>query len=112
MFFNGQKLKYIHVTYYFLEKKQVVRGVLQKISQNSQENTSARVYFLKKLIKNFIKKETLAQVFSCEFCAVSKNLLFFIEHLWWVLLQEVSISFRLILVNLFKVRFFTTSKKL
>ena len=25
---------------------------------------------------NFIKKETLAQVFSCEFCEISKNTLF------------------------------------
>ena len=38
------------------------------ISQNSQEN-------------NFIKKETLTQVFCCEFCEVSKNT-FFTEHLW------------------------------
>ena len=30
---------------------------------------------------NFIKKETLAQVFSCEFCKISKNI-FFTEHLW------------------------------
>ena len=30
---------------------------------------------------NFIKKETLAQVFSCAFCEVSKNT-FFTEHLW------------------------------
>ena len=29
---------------------------------------------------NFIKKEILAQVFSCEFCDISKNT-FFIEHL-------------------------------
>ena len=29
---------------------------------------------------NFIKKETLAQVFSCEFCGMFKNT-FFIEHL-------------------------------
>ena len=29
---------------------------------------------------NFIKKETLAQVFSCEFCQVSKNT-FYTEHL-------------------------------
>ena len=35
---------------------------------------------------NFIKKETLAQVFSCEFCEISKNT-FFIEHLWWLLLS-------------------------
>ena len=30
---------------------------------------------------NFIKKETLAQVFSCEFCEISKNN-FFTERLW------------------------------
>ena len=29
---------------------------------------------------NFIKKEILAQVFSCEFCEISKNI-FFKEHL-------------------------------
>ena len=30
---------------------------------------------------NFIKKEIPAQVFSCEFCEISKNT-FFTEHLW------------------------------
>ena len=30
---------------------------------------------------NFIKKETLAQVFSYEFCEISNNI-FFTEHLW------------------------------
>ena len=40
------------------------KGVL-KISQNSQENTCARGLQLK-------KKETLAQVFSCEFCEIFK----------------------------------------
>ena len=30
---------------------------------------------------NFIKKETLAQVFSCEFCEIFKNT-FFAEHIW------------------------------
>ena len=30
---------------------------------------------------NFIKKETLTQVFSCEYCEISKNT-FFTEHLW------------------------------
>ena len=32
------------------------------------------------LYYNFIKKETLAQVFSCEFCEISKNT-FLTEHL-------------------------------
>ena len=51
--------------------------------QNSQENTCARVSFLIKLqatVCNFIKKETLVQVFSCEFCEIPKNT-FFTEHL-------------------------------
>ena len=50
--------------------------VFLKISQNSQENTCAKVSLLIKLqakASNFIKKETLAQVFSCEFCKISKN---------------------------------------
>ena len=41
-----------------------LKKVLLEISQNSQENTCARV---------FIKKETLAQVLSCEFCEICKN---------------------------------------
>ena len=37
-----------------------------EISQNSQENTCA-----------FIKKETLAQVFSCKLCEISKKNFFY-----------------------------------
>ena len=51
-----------------------------EIPQNSGENICARVSFLIKAC-NFIKKETLAQVFSCEFCEISKKA-FFTEHLW------------------------------
>ena len=42
------------------------------MSQNSQENTCARI----PEACNFIKKEALAQVFSCEFCDISKNTFF------------------------------------
>ena len=45
-----------------------VKKVLLEISQNSQESTCARVSLLIKLqasVCNFIKRETLAQVFSC-----------------------------------------------
>ena len=38
-------------------------GVIKIFLQNSQKNTCARVSFLRK----FIKKETLAQVFYCDF---------------------------------------------
>ena len=65
-----------------------VKKVFLEISQNSQENTCARASFLIELqasvLKlywketlpqscNFIKKETLAQVFSCKFCENFKN---------------------------------------
>ena len=59
------------------------KGVL-KISQNLQENICARVSFLMKLQAapvTFFKKETLAQVFSCEFCENFKNIVF-TEHHW------------------------------
>ena len=52
------------------------KKVLLTISQNSQENTCARF---------FVKKETLAQVFSREFCEFSRAP-FLIEHLRWLLL--------------------------
>ena len=45
-------------------------------SQNSQESTCVRVSFWIKLQAeacNFIKKESLAQVISFEFCEISKN---------------------------------------
>ena len=46
-----------------------MKKLFLNIPQNSQESNCARV-----------KKETLAQVFSCEFCEIFKNT-FFIEHL-------------------------------
>ena len=49
-----------------------VRKMFLEMSQNSQENTCARVSFLIKAC-NFIKKEALAQVFSCKFCEILKN---------------------------------------
>ena len=52
-----------------------VKKVFLEISQNSQENTCVRDSFLIKL------QASLAQVFSCEFCEVSKNS-FFTEHIW------------------------------
>ena len=47
--------------------------MLLNISQISQENTCVTVSFLIKLIK----KETLAQLFSCEICEIFKNTFFY-----------------------------------
>ena len=46
-----------------------------KILQNSQENTHVGVPFLTVLqtYGNFIKKETLKQLFSCKFSEIFKN---------------------------------------
>ena len=52
------------------------KKVLLEISQNSQENTSARFSFFNKVAGaacDFIKNKTLAQVFSCEFWEISNN---------------------------------------
>ena len=72
-----------------------VKKVFLKISQNSQENTCARVSFLMKLQAqtcNFTKKEALIQIFSCEFCEFFKNN-FFIEHLQWLLLEWMNFRY-------------------
>ena len=59
-----------------------VRKAVLRCSHNAQHNNCARVPFLIKLQAcSFIKKETLSQVFSCEFCGISKKT-FFTEHLW------------------------------
>ena len=47
--------------------------VFLEILQNLQESTCRSQAW------NFIKKETLGQVFSCEFCEISKDT-FFTEH--------------------------------
>ena len=62
-----------------------VKKVLLEISQNSQTK-----------VCNFIKKESLAQVFSCEFCEISKNT-FFTEHRWLLLfLSQIEITCKLL----------------
>ena len=50
-----------------------VEKVFLEISQNSQ-NTCASLFFQ---ACNFIKKETPALVFSCEFCEISENTFFY-----------------------------------
>ena len=48
-----------------------LKKVFLEISENSRENTCARPQSC-----NFIKKETLAQVFSCEFWEIFKNIFY------------------------------------
>ena len=53
--------------------------VFLQISQNSPKLCFNKVVGLRSA--TLLKKETLAQVFSCEFYEISKNT-FFTEHLW------------------------------
>ena len=56
-----------------------LKKLILKFTQNLRENTCATVSFSIKLqisAGNFIKKETLTRVFSCEFCEFFKNTVF------------------------------------
>ena len=48
------------------------------------------------VLRNFVKfKETLAQVFSCEICEISKNT-FFTEHLWTQSLTKLLVKLQIL----------------
>ena len=57
------------------------KGVLKSFAKFTGRRLCQSLFFNK-----VVKKETLTQVFSCEFCEVSKNT-FFIELLRWLLLK-------------------------
>ena len=57
------------------------KGVLGNLTKFTGKHLWQSLLFNKGVACNFIKKKTLAQVFSCEFFGISKNT-FFTEHLW------------------------------
>ena len=66
-----------------------VKKMFQEISQNSEENTGVRVSFLLNFFYlNFIKIETLAQLFSVNFAKILRTP-FFTEHFRWLLLHLI-----------------------
>ena len=54
-----------------------VKKLFLEILLNLQENTFARVSFLQTYACNFIKIESLAQIFSCKYCEHLSNNTFF-----------------------------------
>ena len=58
----------------------VRKGVLRNFAKFIWKNLCQSLFFNKVEAFNFIKKDTLAQVFSCEFWEISKNT-FITEHL-------------------------------
>ena len=75
MFIHYLELIPVFIPLEAVGQRRSVKKVFLEISQNSQENTCARVSFSIKLPQacNFIKKETLAQVLFCEFREISRN---------------------------------------
>ena len=67
-----------------------VKKVFLEISQNSQENTCARVSFLIKFLRpaNLLKKRLWDRCFPMNFAKFLRTP-FFTEHLWWLLLNLV-----------------------
>ena len=57
------------------------KDVLRNFTKLTGKQLFQSLFFSVPEACNFIKKETLAEVFSCEFCEISKNT-FFTEHLW------------------------------
>ena len=66
-----------------------VKKMFLKISQNSQENTCARVSFLIKIqalgLQLYQKERLRRKCFPANFAKFSR-ITFFIEHFWWLLL--------------------------
>ena len=59
----------------------VEKGVLKNFTKFKAKHLRQSLFFnkvagLRPKACNFIKKETLAQVFCCEFCEISKNTFF------------------------------------
>ena len=87
------------------------KKVFLEISQSSQESTCARDSFLIKLHAwNFIKKESLARVYSSEFYKISKNA-FFAEHLRTTASEKIIIVLFWIIIHsyLLLATLFTTN---
>ena len=61
----------------------VRKGVLRNFAKFTGKHMCQSLFYNKvaDLRPATIKKDTLAQVFFCEFCKISKNT-FFTEHLW------------------------------
>ena len=71
----------------------VRKGVLRNLAKLTEKYLCQSFFLIKLQAEacNFNKKETLAQVFSCKFCEISKNT-FFTEHLRWLLLTNFLFS--------------------
>ena len=75
----------VHLNFDKIQKQprrcSVREGVFRTFSKFTRKHLHQSLFVKKLQACNFIKKKTLAQMFSCEFCEISKNNIF-TEHLW------------------------------
>ena len=75
-------------------RRSSVQKLFSKFSTNSQENACGRVFFKHSCrleACNFTKKETLAQVLSCQFFEIFKNTFFYRTPPLAAFLQSVTL---------------------
>ena len=75
----------------------VKKGVLRNFAKFTGKHLCQSLFFneVPGGACNFIKKEALAQVFSCEFCEISKNA-FLTEHVWATASWKIKLENKLI----------------
>ena len=69
------------------------KGALRNFAKFTGKHLCQSHFLIKLQACNFIKKETLPQVFSCEYCEIFRAP-FLTEHLRWLLLKVLSMSKR------------------
>ena len=60
---------------------QLIKSLKEIVKKLFKQLSTFRFFIVAVRLFNFIKKEALAQVFSCEICEIFKNT-FFTEYLW------------------------------
>ena len=81
---NGLRHKYFSVEKYRSSRPEVFcrKGVLRNFAKFTGKHLCQSLFF---------NKETLALVFSCKFCEISKNT-FFTEHLWTTAIKKEALA--------------------
>ena len=82
------KLLYLRAATFRILSKNLWQSIFYGISQKQPPEVFCKKRYSYKFPTTLFKKETLVQVFSCEFWEISKNT-FFTEHLRWLLLDVI-----------------------
>ena len=79
-------MKVIKTSEVFTKRFFIKNRVLKNFAKFTGNYLFQSLFFNKVFFIFFIKKDTLTQVFSCEFCKIFKNT-FFMRYIRWLLLK-------------------------